>query len=92
MLFNNTCVTHTTKGAGCDRCNHTGYSGRIAVFEIIFIDETLENMIASNASMADLKAYAISKGTKFLKDDVTRLIKEGKTSIEEARKILFSVN
>ena len=59
---------------------------------IIFIDETLQDLIASNASMHVLKDYAISQGTQFLRDDVIRLIKEGVTSVDEARKILFSVN
>ena len=92
ILFNDSGLTHEMKGGGCERCNHTGYIGRVAVFEIIFIDETLQDMIADNASMAELKSYVVSQNTHFLKDDVIRLIKEGKTTIEEARKILFSVN
>src|SRR5690554_2200579 len=92
ILFNDSGLTHEMKGGGCERCNHTGYIGRVAVFEIIFIDETLQDMIADNATMAELKSYVVSQNTHFLKDDVIRLIKEGKTTIEEARKILFSVN
>lgn len=92
ILFNESGLTHEMKGGGCERCNHTGYIGRVAVFEIIFIDETLQDMIADNATMAELKSYVVSQNTRFLKDDVIRLIKEGKTTIEEARKILFSVN
>jgi len=92
ILFNGSGLTHEMKGGGCERCNHTGYIGRVAVFEIIFIDETLQDMIADNATMAELKSYVVSQNTHFLKDDVIRLIKEGKTTIEEARKILFSVN
>ena len=92
ILFNDTSLIHAMKGGGCDRCNQTGYIGRTAVFEIIFIDENLQNLIAENASMAVLKDYVVSQNTQFLKNDVIRLIKEGKTTIEEARKILFSVN
>ena len=92
LLINDTDLTHAMKGGGCERCNQSGYIGRRAVFEIIFIDETLQDLIASNASMHVLKDYAISQGTQFLRDDVIRLIKEGVTSVDEARKILFSVN
>ena len=92
ILFNDSELTHYMKGGGCEHCNNTGYAGRIAVFEIVFIDETFQNMISDNASMAELKSYATSQGTKFLKDDVIRLIIDGKTTPEEARKILFSVN
>ncbi len=92
ILFNMDGLTHEMKGGGCERCNHTGYSGRQAVFEIVFIDDTLQDMISDGATMSELKSYVVSKGTKFLKDDVIRLIQEGKTTTEEARKILFSVN
>ena len=91
ILFQEAQLTHTYEGSGCTRCNNTGYIGRMAVFEIVFIDETLENMISAKATMNELKSYAKSQGTSFLKDDVIRLIKSGKTSIEEAKKILFSV-
>lgn len=92
ILFNGSGLTHSMKGGGCEKCNHTGYIGRVAVFEIVFIDEKLQDMIANNASMGELKSYVQSQNTKFLKDDVIRLIKQGKTTIDEARKILFSVN
>ncbi len=92
ILFEEDGLTHAHKAVGCNRCNNSGYAGRIAVFEIIFIDETLETLISSNAPMAKLKEYAISQGTQFLKDDVIRLIHEGRTSMEEAKKILFSVS
>ncbi|HZJ86847.1 MAG TPA: ATPase, T2SS/T4P/T4SS family [Erysipelothrix sp.] len=92
ILFQEAGITHANVAKGCARCDHSGYDGRTAVFEIVFIDETLENMISDNASMNELKRYAASKGTTFLKDDVIRLIKEGKTSVDEAKKILFSVN
>lgn len=92
ILFRKENLQHAHIAKGCLRCNETGYIGRVAVFEIIFIDETLENMISRNAGMAELKAYTESQGTQFLRDDVLRLVKEGKTSIDEAKKILFSVN
>ncbi len=92
LLFREDGLTHAHKGQGCDRCSGSGYIGRSPVFEIIFIDETLENLIADRAPMNELKHYVKSRGTQFLKDDVVRLIKEGKTSVEEAKKILFSVN
>lgn len=92
ILFNSYELTHAMKGGGCHRCNQSGYIGRTAVFEIVFIDDVLQNMIAESASMSELKKYVESQGTKFLKDDIVRLIEEGKTTIEEARKILFSVN
>ncbi|NLW14698.1 MAG: type II/IV secretion system protein [Erysipelothrix sp.] len=92
LLFQDIELKQASVGKGCERCSHSGYTGRVAVFEIVFIDEVLENMISENASMNKLKEYVASQGTKFLRDDVIRLIQEGKTSITEAKKILFSVS
>ncbi len=92
LLFTEENLTEAHKPVGCERCSHSGYAGRVAVFEIVFIDEKLETLISNNAPMSKLKEYADSQGVEFLRDDVIRLMREGKTSMEEAKKILFSVN
>lgn len=76
---------------GCSQCNNLGYSGRTAVFEIVLIDSTLERMISEGASMEDLRKYASTKNLRTLRDEVLDLVKSGKSSIEEAVRILYSV-
>ena len=75
---------------GCSKCNNTGYTGRTAVFEIVLIDGKLERMISEKASMDDLKAYAEAKDLRSLRDEVMDLVESGKTSIEEAVRILYT--
>ena len=75
---------------GCSKCNNTGYTGRTAVFEIVLIDGKLERMISEKASMDDLKAYAEAKDLRTLRDEVMDLVENGKTSIEEAVRILYT--
>ena len=75
---------------GCSKCNNTGYTGRTAVFEIVLIDGKLERMISEKASMDDLKAYAEAKDLRTLGDEVMDLVESGKTSIEEAVRILYT--
>ena len=75
---------------GCSKCNNTGYTGRTAVFEIVLIDGKLERMISEKASMDDLKAYAEAKDLRSLRDEVMDLVESGKTSIEEADRILYT--
>ena len=75
---------------GCSKCNNTGYTGRTAVFEIVLIDGKLERMISEKASMDDLKAYAEAKDLRTLRDEVMDLVESGKTSIEEAVRILYT--
>lgn len=76
---------------GCSQCNNLGYTGRTAVFEIVLVDSTLERMISERASMEELKRYAATKNLRSLRDEVLDLVKSGKTSIEEAVRILYSV-
>ncbi len=75
---------------GCPKCNNMGYSGRTAVFEIVLIDSKLERMISEGASVEDLKKYAATKNLRTLRDEVLDLVENGKTSIEEAVRILFT--
>ncbi len=75
---------------GCPKCNNMGYSGRTAVFEIVLIDSKLERMIAESASMEDLKKYAATKDLRTLRDEVLELVEAGKTSIDEAVRILYT--
>lgn len=76
---------------GCERCNYTGYSDRTAVYEIMKIDGKLNEMISSGAAAHGIRAYAKQQGTVFLKDSVILMALEGKTSVEEMEKIIYSV-
>ena len=76
---------------GCSQCNNLGYSGRTAVFEIVLIDSVLERMISEGATMEGLRKYAATKNLRSLRDEVLDLVKSGKSSIEEAVRILYSV-
>ena len=42
------------KGTGCENCNNTGYKGRIALFELMVLNDTLREMVMSNASTDEL--------------------------------------
>lgn len=92
LLLRDESLAQVHEGKGCERCNHTGHIGRTAVFEIVFIDERLQQMIVDDASMREMKQYAVEKGTLFLMNDITRLVKSGVTSIQEATRILYSVD
>jgi len=75
---------------GCTHCNNTGYSGRMAVFEIVLIDARLERMISEGASVDDLKKYASEKKLRTLREELMDLVNKGTTSIDEAVRILFT--
>lgn len=83
--------TLSYQGEGCEECNFTGYKGRTAVFEILTIDNTLQKMISSQASIDEMQEYIDSKeDMRTMRDEVFDLVRNGTTSIDEAIKILYS--
>lgn len=73
------------KGKGCDKCNKTGYKGRIGVYEIMKINDELRDLISKGATTAMLKHAAKKGGMVPLKDYALRLVQEGHTTIDEVR-------
>ena len=67
---------------GCDMCKGQGYKGRVAVCEILFFDEELDESLARGESKADMKAIAFKKGFKSMKDDGILKTLEGVTDLQ----------
>ncbi|WP_419095799.1 GspE/PulE family protein [Halalkalibacter suaedae] len=83
-------VTTVFRGKGCPICNMTGYKGRLAIHEILVIDETIKKMIMNNRSSSEIKEYAIKAGTIFLIDDGLLKVKQGLSTTEEILRVVTS--
>jgi type IV pilus assembly protein PilB len=70
-------------GAGCEFCRSTGYSGRIAIFEIMLLDDELRQLIMSRSSTAVLREAARKRGMRTLRESGLLAIYDGYTTIEE---------
>ncbi|MCK4650727.1 type II secretion system ATPase GspE [Candidatus Babeliales bacterium] len=77
------------KAIGCDECINTGYKGRIAIFEIMEIDDEMAHLIVERSDTTVIKQKAIEKGMITLGQDGLRYIKEGKTTIDEVLSVAF---
>lgn len=77
---------------GCEKCNHTGFAGRLAAFEIVLIDHHLEDLISKHSPMEVMRAYAEEKKMQMLRDEVVRFVSQGQTTVEEALRVLYSVD
>ncbi len=75
------------KGAGCKNCKMTGFKGRIAIFELLTIDDNTRKMIADHTNAVAIKNYAISNGMKTIFDDGLEKIKAGITTFEEILRV-----
>ena len=83
-------VKTVRRGVGCAHCNHTGYSGRIAVHEIVSIDNEIRRMIINHNSVEEITAYAKEhQHMRSLKESGLKLVKEGLTTPEELLKISY---
>lgn len=80
------------KGKGCAACNHTGYAGRMGVYEIMNIDRDLKDLILKTSNSDEVKDLAIKKGMKTLAMSAKELVLSGQTTIEEMMKIIFADN
>ncbi len=75
------------RGAGCENCRHTGYQGRMAIYEICVISEPLKRLIMQKRDGGELKQCAIREGMLTLRQDGWRRVAEGKTTIEEVVRV-----
>lgn len=79
---------YKAKQGGCDACGGLGYKGRIAVVEILSMDEDLDELVAKGESKADIKNMAVKKGFKSMKDDGILKVLEGITDLQALSKVV----
>lgn len=75
-------------GKGCGFCYNTGFRGREGVFEILKVDIDIQNAILADRNALEIKEMAVKKGMKTLLDSAKLKIAEGKTSIEEVKRVI----
>lgn len=73
---------------GCPECGHTGYRGRIAVFEIMEFTEELQKLYLANASTSMLREVAVSQGMRPLRRDALDKVAAGITSLSEVARVV----
>jgi len=71
------------KGRGCEKCNSTGYKGRVALVEVMAIDDELRDLILSGGTAIDLRRRAVENGMITLRGSGLYKIKDGVTTIKE---------
>jgi type IV pilus assembly protein PilB len=71
------------QGEGCDNCRNTSYRGRIALYEILEIDQTIRELVLQDASVQEMQEAALASGMKSLREVGIQKIFDGLTTIEE---------
>ena len=71
------------RGRGCEKCNNTGYKGRVGLYEVMEITEEVRELVLVGASALELRRKAVEEGMITLRNSGLRKVKEGVTTIEE---------
>jgi type IV pilus assembly protein PilB len=79
------------KAVGCDQCNHTGYRGRIGIYEVMPITEKLRRLISSRAPEDQIRDAALGGGMVSLGEDGLAKVKQGVTTPEELLRVVTEV-
>jgi general secretion pathway protein E len=76
-----------SKGAGCEHCLQTGYTGRSGIFELLVVDEQIQELILRRTGSQAIKQLAIQRGISTLRQDGFRKAAVGQTTIEEVFRV-----
>jgi len=81
-------IEYVKVAKGCNHCNNTGYSGRIAIHEILVVDKAMRKMISSGANTEEIKEYAVThQGMKTLRESCIDMIEKGVTTMDEFKRV-----
>ena len=79
------------KAVGCEECNHTGYRGRMGIYEVMRVNDKVRRLIAQKASEDIVRDAAIANGMITLGEDALSKVKSGLTSAEELFRVVTEV-
>ena len=79
------------KSVGCDQCNHTGYRGRIGIYEVMRVTDKLRRLISARSTEDQLREAAVGGGMITLGEDGLAKVKSGITTPEELLRVVTEV-
>jgi len=80
-------TTRFMRGAGCEQCRQLGYQGRLAIYELLMLNEAIRPLILGRAASSTIATRAIDEGMRTLRTDGWNKVKAGITTIEEVLRV-----
>ncbi len=74
-------------GKGCSECKHTGYKGRIGIFELLLVNDTIREMILEKCSSTQIREKAMTIGMRTLRQDGLLKAVQGLTTVTEVARV-----
>ncbi|MCE5322478.1 Flp pilus assembly complex ATPase component TadA [bacterium] len=78
------------KGEGCEVCKHTGYKGRIGIYELMRINDEIRELMVRRSPLADLREAAKANGMHELREDGLDKVLQGVTTPDEVMRVVFT--
>jgi len=78
------------RGEGCRECNHTGFRGRMGVYEVMLLDAEVKRIIHDDPSETNLRVYLAQTGWRTLRDKALDLVNMGESTLEEVLRVTRS--
>ena len=78
------------RGKGCSRCSFTGYSGRMAIHEVLPFTDEMQAMVMHGATDSEIFAAARKAGTTSMKEDGIQKVLSGKTTVSELLRVAYT--
>jgi len=84
-------VVPTMRSIGCDRCNQSGYRGRLPIVEVALVSTGMVDQISAGATAAQLQRSAVAQGMRPLREVALEHVRNGTTTLEEVERVLGEV-
>jgi general secretion pathway protein E len=75
------------EGSGCEKCSHTGFVGRVGIYELMMINDELRKLIIGKADSNQIRKKALECGMRSLRDDGWLKVRQGTTTISEVLRV-----
>jgi len=73
---------------GCDKCNHSGYAGRIGIYELLRVDEAIRTIVRTTGNIDQIRATSRSNGMRLIQEDALEKVLNGTTTLEEIMRVV----
>jgi type IV pilus assembly protein PilB len=82
-------MTGFVRGRGCNFCAHTGYLGRIGVYELMFVTDAIRELVVDRATHEEIRKLARSEGMRTLGEEAARMVESGLTTLAEVIRSIY---
>jgi type II secretory ATPase GspE/PulE/Tfp pilus assembly ATPase PilB-like protein len=86
-IADNGAAVQVYEGAGCDDCAQTGYRGRLGIYELLPVNDTIRQLILKRSSADAIKEAAVSLGMRTLREDGWQKVRDGITTVGEVVRV-----